>query len=166
MYLTVLIRSLFLTCSKLYWIGSYDAEVDSSIEPRGWSVDYKNVLLHAISKPDQTRPSIYLQLSCNKILDHNGNEINADREDDDDDEKFVEVNLFVKGIREADEMFVALSECASLHGNESDSENESESELDYENETVEVKGENVNETPAVVKKCKIDEERFEDAAEN
>ncbi len=159
--MTTLIRSLFLTCSKLYWIGSLDTKVDSSFEPRGWSVDYKNVLLHAISKPDQTRPSIYLQLSCNKILDHNGNEINADRDDDGDgDERFVEVNLVVEGIGEADEMFVALSECASLHGN--DSENENESELDSENET----DEDENETPSVEKKCKIDEERFEDAAEN
>lgn len=127
------------------------------MEPRGWSVDYKNVLLHAISKPNESRPYIYLQLSCNKIVDHQGNQVDfrADEEDgDEEDEKFVEVNLFVGSESVADEMFVALSECASLYPCDSESD-ASEQEHEQEDE-VEVDN----------KKCKIDHERFEDAAEN
>ena len=79
----------------------------------GWSVDYKNVLLHAISKPDESRPYIYLQLTCNKLIDAGGHEISF--ADGDGEDKFVEVNLFVGDVGVADEMFVALSECAALY---------------------------------------------------
>ena len=130
-------------------------------------MDYKNVLLHAISKPDESRPYIYLQFSCNKIIDVSGQEIsfsnnaNADGEEE-DDEKFVEVNLFVKDNSTADDIFVALSECASLHPCESDSESEFdgivESESEGETETENSENE--------AKRSKIDLERFEDAAEN
>ena len=114
-------------------------------------MDYKNVLLHAISKPDASRPSIYLQLSCNRIIDTNGTEIDLNRSDV-EEEPFVEVNLFVENDATVDKMFVALSECASLHPcadeDESDSEDESWAER---------------------KKSKIldetNEERFEDAIE-
>lgn len=147
-YLYLLI-SIFLL-SKLYWIS------ESTTSTSGWSIDYKNVLLHAISKPDDSspRPYIYLQLSCNKIIDSDGQEIRFDGNNSDsyDSEKFVEVNLFVEGVEVADEMFVALSECASLHPCDTDSD----TEKDKDDTEIEIDA----------KRSKIDMERFEDAAEN
>lgn len=138
----------FYFCSKLYWIAE---SVESS--PLGWSIDYKNVLLHAISKPSESRPYIYLQLECNKLIDVEGKEIcpvDDDREDDEED-KFVEVNLYVEDEKQVDEMFVALSECASLHPCDDDSD-----ESDF--------GDFCDDEPER-KVNKIDTERFEDAAE-
>ena len=128
--------------SKLYWI---------STESSGWSVDYKNVLLHAISKPDESRPYIYLQFGLTKIIDPHGQEISFS-DGNEDEEKFVEVNLFVKDNEVGDEMFVALSECASLHPCDDESEDERENETETDGERN--------------KRIKIELERFEDAAEN
>lgn len=147
--------------SKLYWI---------SDESNGWSVDYKNVLLHAISKPDESRPYIYLQFSCNKIIDVSGQEIsfsnNADANGDgEEDEKFVEVNLFVKDNSTADDIFVALSECASLHPCDTDSESEFDEIVESESDESETETE-IESSENEAKRSKIDLERFEDAAEN
>lgn len=138
-----------LLLSKLYWIGSKE-------DPTGWSIDYQHVLLHAISKPSESRPYIYLQLSCNKVYDISGNEISLKSENEDED-KFVEVNLYVEGEKEVDDIFVALSECTSLHPCEdeySDSDENSESDPA-----------DINNSEPQRKIYKLDEERFEDAAE-
>lgn len=151
-----------ILCSKLYWI---------SIDNLGWSIDYKNVLLHAISKPANTssisssqllttsdRPHIYLQLSCDKLIDSNFQEIklksfaddSADDDSSEEDDKFVEVKLYVENDEIVDDIFVALSECASLHPCDSE---ESEDDTDHGTDTD-------------LKRNKIDLGRFEDASEN
>ena len=122
----------------------------------GWSVDYKNVLLHAISKPSDSRPHLYLQLSCNKLIDCIGQEVSF-KSDFDEDDKFVEINLYVEDEKSVDEMFVILSECASLHPCD---DSDSDSEHAYEEE------QNDRDCSEPEKKLnKIDMERFEDAAE-
>lgn len=86
-----------------------------------------------------------------------------------DEEKFVEIKFFVGSEGEADEMFVALSECASLHPCEEESESEFEGEVDEsESEESEEQESEADESEESEdnKKCKVDLERFEDAAEN
>lgn len=157
--------------SKIYWINSVESL-------GGWSVNYQNVILHAISKPGD-RPYIYLQINYDKIYDVNGDEIENlkseriispdgvieeesendnynDDDDDDDEEKFVEVHLYVKDELIADELFLALSECSALHPTTTETEELSGEEEEEEPE----KGEPEK------KINRIDLDRFEDAGEN
>jgi chloride channel, nucleotide-sensitive, 1A len=147
--------------SKLYWIHFNE---DSSSSPTGWSIDYQHLLLHAISKPSESRPYIYLQISCNKVYDIHGHEISFKSEIDDED-KFVEVNLYVReGERAVDDIFVALSECTSLHPcDDDDSDDDNYNGLESENDQFEVSENQADEPERKINK--IDEERFEDAAE-
>ena len=126
-------------------------------EALGWSIDYKNVILHAISKPDAESPHLYLQLSCNRLFDANGHEFSFIETGEDEDEKFLEVKLKVGEEKVVDEMFISLSECAALHPNESD---ESDDEEDKEDELSDS-----NEPARKIGKID-DTNRFEDAAEN
>ena len=139
----------------MYWISSKE---DKTIY--GWSIDYQHLLLHAISKPSESRPYIYLQLSCNKVYDTLGHQINFkslnENEDEaDEDEKFVEVNLYVGegGDKMVDEIFVALSECTSLHPCDDDDDDDNDD------------GEICDIDEPERKLNKVDDERFEDACE-
>lgn len=148
----------------------------------GWSVDYQNLILHAITTQSD-RPCVYLQLNYTKMCDDSGKEIHfhsndAEEDEADEDEKFVEINLFLDAVKTADELFVALSECAALHPDDEDeSDNEdagftvAETDVDTTANTDDIAG-----TDGIItnskKKCKLNEnfdnneKRFEDAGEN
>lgn len=69
--LPLILFNLFII-RKLYWISSTGTT-------GGWSVEYPDILLHAVLKssdtPNPTRTSLYLHLNANKILNENGEEI-------------------------------------------------------------------------------------------
>lgn len=125
-------------------------------------MDYKNVLLHAVSRPD-TRPSLYLQIELDNVVDADGQELieSADLEED----SFLELNIYPTDEATLDDAFVALSECAALHPCDEDSSEEEDSaedeEEDSEQEQYDESDEESNEKS---KKVKI--EQVEDAHED
>lgn len=78
------------------------------------------------------------------------NQSSSEGDEEEEGDKFVEVNLYVEGEKLVDEIFVSLSECASLHPCDNDSFGDDCSGSDDEPER---------------KVNKIEMERFEDAAE-
>lgn len=104
-------------------------------------VDYRNVMLHAVSRPD-TRPSLYLQIEVDSV-DFSG--LSGDGEEEvafrGEDKPFLEVNLFLENEGQLDEAFIALSECAALHpDSDESSEDDDESAKDEDDHDIEIEG--------------------------
>ena len=116
-------------------------------------MDYKNVLLHAISKPDESVHTFTSNSVATRSLTFLAKKfhflITQTRTGRKKMMKSLSKSIcFVKDNSTADDIFVALSECASLHPCESDSESEfdgiveseSEGETETENSENEAKG--------------------------
>lgn len=148
----------------------------------GWSVDYQNLILHAITTQSD-RPCVYLQLNYTKMCDDSGKEIHfhsndAEEDEADEDEKFVEINLFLDAVKTADELFVALSECAALHPDDEDESDDEDAGFTVADINDDIDVADINDDIAATdgitdskKKSKLNEnfdneKRFEDAGEN
>lgn len=113
--------TLHITAQRLYWI-------TSDVGETGFAVDYPDVLLHAISRPED-RPSLYLQVNLTRVLDESGTDIATSDEFDSDDEEsrpYAEIILAPHDATTVDEMFLALSECAALHPDADDNDSSDE----------------------------------------
>ncbi|PIA17559.1 hypothetical protein COEREDRAFT_86165 [Coemansia reversa NRRL 1564] len=93
-------------------------------EKYGFSLDYQNIVIHAVSKEPEKAAHLYCQLDCklpglvNSCNSTNGNKHGSEDEDseqDDETEDFAEIRFYPKNPQILDELFKAMCECAALN---------------------------------------------------
>ncbi|KAJ2077751.1 Methylosome subunit pICln [Coemansia sp. RSA 988] len=100
-------------------------------EKRGFSLDYQNIVIHAVSKEPNEAVYLYCQLDCqlpgllNSSVDTNGKAHDSGEEDSEqgDEEQFAEMRFYPKDTQILDELFKAMCDCAALNpdtGDDSD----------------------------------------------
>merc|ERR1711964_240974 len=100
---------LFVTTARLTWLSTADGT-------KGYSWDYRMVILHAICRDVETypRPCIYCQL---------------DSTTDDEDAIVPELRFVPLEETDLDELFGAIAECTALHPDEEMSDSDVGSEV-------------------------------------
>ncbi|KAJ2608225.1 Methylosome subunit pICln [Coemansia sp. RSA 1365] len=113
-------------------------------EKRGFSLNYQNIVIHAVSKEPEKAAHLYCQLDCqlpgivNGCNSTNGNTHGSEDEDseqDDETEDFAEIRFYPEDPQILDELFKAMCECAALNPDvEEDSESNTANNEDYKSD--------------------------------
>ncbi|KAL5005008.1 hypothetical protein ScPMuIL_018464 [Solemya velum] len=112
--------TLYIAESNVAW---------TSTSGQGFSLEYPNISLHAVSRDTSSYPQecLYLMLDCKLCEDTERKSESSDEEESPTtDVRFIPAD---KGVLDA--MFSAMSECQALHPDEQDTDSEAEQECEY-----------------------------------
>ncbi|XP_014673892.1 PREDICTED: methylosome subunit pICln-like [Priapulus caudatus] len=111
--------TLYIAESCLSWVGE---------DSRGFSLEYPDISLHAVSKDVSYFPHECLYLLVNGSLEDKeegmGDDDSTEEDDGEDDEKTTDVRFVPADKQYLELMFAAMSDCQVLHPDEDDSNSE------------------------------------------
>ncbi|XP_042190510.1 methylosome subunit pICln isoform X2 [Callorhinchus milii] len=128
--------TLYITESRLAWF-------DGS--GMGFSLEYPNISLHAVSRDLTVYPQEHLYVMVNGKLGEDSKETNMDgkgseEEEDDDTDPITEVRFVPSDKTALEPMFTAMCDCQALHPDPDDTDSENDFQEDDEEYDVEERG--------------------------